>query len=82
MKTLKIILSFFAMLFSMVATSQDSTATTHKTTHVHASVGGTSVKHAVKKKKHYRIRRHTTYHTPASSRTTKVTTTTTHTEKK
>jgi hypothetical protein len=67
----------------MTAISQDSTGTTHKTTHVRVSNSGASVKHVVKKKKHYRIRRHTTYRTPANSRTTKVTTTTTtHTDKK
>lgn len=79
MKT--IIFSFFALLFSMATFSQDSTGTTHKTTHVSVSTNGTSGKRIVKHKKHYRTRRHTTYRTPASSRTTKITTTTTHTNK-
>jgi hypothetical protein len=81
MKALKIAMSLIGLLFSMAATSQDSTITTHKSTHVHVHNGGT-VKHVVKHRKHYRIRKHTTYRTPANSRTTKITTTTTHTDKK
>lgn len=87
MKTKTTILSLFAMLFSIVAFSQDSTRTTHKNTHVqstHVQVStnsGASATHTVKHRTHYRTRRHTTRRTPAARRTTTTTTTTTNTNK-